>query len=200
MIEISFLAAEALLAALWLLARIGVWIRQGHIAPKRELALVLMYINLAVILRFTFFPMARLDGRVQPLIFDAAALFPLRVDLVPLAHLLDYGSRRDLILNLAGNVGLFLPSGILFPALYRRLDGFWKVLATGALLSLCIEVLQLPFSVRATDVNDLILNTLGIAIGYGIYACFAPLRHGRPDLVGEAAQNGGGSADGRCAK
>ena len=65
MIEISFPLAEALLAGLWLLMRIGAWIRQGHIAPKRELALVLMYINLAVILRFTFFPMALADGRVR---------------------------------------------------------------------------------------------------------------------------------------
>jgi len=38
------------------------------------------------------------------------------------------------------------------------------------LLSLCIEVLQLPFFDRVTDVDDLILNSLGFIIGYGIYA------------------------------
>ena len=45
-----------------------------------------------------------------------------------------------------------------------------KTLAAGAGISLCIELLQLPFSVRATDIDDLIFNTLGTALGYGLFA------------------------------
>ena len=37
-------------------------------------------------------------------------------------------------------------------------------------MSLSIELLQLLFSDRTTDINDLILNTLGAAAGYCIYA------------------------------
>ena len=62
MIEISFLTAELALAAVWLAFRIAVWIRQKKIDWKREALLLLMYVNLAVIIRFTFFPMAL--GRV----------------------------------------------------------------------------------------------------------------------------------------
>ncbi|MBQ2750269.1 MAG: VanZ family protein, partial [Clostridia bacterium] len=40
----------------------------------------------------------------------------------------------------------------------------------GFLMSLSIELLQLPFAVRASDVDDLILNSLGVVLGYGIYA------------------------------
>ena len=89
---------------------------------------------------------------------------------MPLVNLLDYKSRRDLLLNLLGNVLLFVPSGIILPILYRRLDRFGKVLAAGAGMSLCIELLQLPFAVRASDVDDLLLNSLGTALGYGIFA------------------------------
>lgn len=60
--------------------------------------------------------------------------------------------------------------GILLPIVYKKLDCFWKVAAVGALISLCIEILQLPFPARASNVDDLILNTLGVAAGYGIYA------------------------------
>ena len=88
----------------------------------------------------------------------------------PLVHLFDYDSRRDLLLNAIGNVAMFIPTGIILPILYKELDSFWKTLAAGAMLSLCIEIIQLPFSVRASDVDDLILNTLGVAVGYGIYA------------------------------
>jgi glycopeptide antibiotics resistance protein len=41
---------------------------------------------------------------------------------------------------------------------------------TGAAISLAIEILQLPFAVRTSDVDDLILNTAGCLVGYGIYA------------------------------
>ena len=65
---------------------------------------------------------------------------------------------------------MFIPSGILFPIVYRKLNNFWKVVGAGVLLSLCIEILQLPFSVRATDIDDLLLNTAGVIIGYAVYS------------------------------
>ena len=172
MIEISFLAAEGLFAVIWLLVRLCVWIGRGRVSWKREAVLLLMYLNLAVILRFVFFPRALVDGHIQPLVFDAAAMLPLRVNLIPLAHLFQYGSVRDKIWNVVGNVAMFVPSGIVLPIVYKKLNRVWKVVAVGALISLCIELLQLPFASRASDIDDLILNTLGALVGYGIYAMF----------------------------
>ena len=63
-----------------------------------------------------------------------------------------------------------IPSGIILPIIYKRLDTFVKVRLAGGGISLCIEIIQLPFSVRATDIDDLILNTVGVIMGYGIYA------------------------------
>ena len=176
MIEISFLELECCFAVVWLLCRSIVWIKQRHIDWKREAVLLIMFINLAVLIRFTFFPVLRVNGLVQPLLFDASAIFPLRVNLIPFVHLLYFDSKRDMLLNLVGNVTMFIPSGIVLPIIYRRLDRFWKVTAVGAMISLCIEVAQLPFSVRASDVDDLILNTLGVMIGYGIYAAVKCLK------------------------
>ena len=59
---------------------------------------------------------------------------------------------------------------MILPVVYKKLNSFNKVVAAGAFISLCIEILQLPFASRATDIDDLILNTLGVAVGYGIYA------------------------------
>ena len=170
MLEIPFAALELLFAALWLLCRIAVWIRQRCVDWKREALLLLMYVNLAVIIRFTCFPMARVNGRVQPLVFDASKAFPFRINAIPFVNLSDYSNKRSLLLNVIGNTAMFIPSGIILPILYKRLDSFWKVVCTGALMSLCMEILQLPFSVRASDVDDLILNTVGVIIGYCIYA------------------------------
>ena len=170
MLEISLIELECLFMAIWLLCRIIVWIRQRHIDWKREAVLLLMYINLAVIIRFTFFPMSRVNGSVQPLIYDASTAFPFRINLTPFVNLFDYNNKRDLLLNVIGNTAMFIPSGIVLPIIYKKLNTFWKVLAAGVMISLCIEIIQLPFSVRASDVDDLILNVLGVAIGYGIYS------------------------------
>ncbi len=176
MFEISFPAAEWTFTAIWLLVRIVIWLKQKSIDWKREAVLALMYINLAVIIRFVFFPRDLAGGRVQPLVFEAASAFPPRVNLVPLLRLFRYGSVRDIVWNVAGNAAMFVPSGIVLPVVYRRLDSFRKTVAAGALLSLSIEILQLPFLSRASDIDDLILNTLGTAVGYGIYAAFRCLK------------------------
>lgn len=87
--------------------------------------------------------------------------------------------------NAAGNAALFIPTGILLPVVYKKLNSFGKVVAAGAFISLCIEILQLPFASRASDIDDIILNTLGVVIGYGIYALVKKLRAARraPQMV-----------------
>ena len=176
MVEISFLFLEIAFTAIWLMVRVAIWIKQKRIDWKRETFLLLMYINLAVIIRFTFFPMSKVDGQIQPLVFDIATAFPFRVNLLPLVNLFDYDSKRDLLLNVIGNAAMFIPSGIVLPFVYKRLNSFWKVLLAGIGISLCIEIIQLPFSVRATDIDDLILNTIGVIVGYGIVTLIRCLR------------------------
>ncbi len=64
--------------------------------------------------------------------------------------------------NLA-NLVLFLPFGVLSPLSQPHLR-CGTIVARGFALSLAIEVLQ-PFLGRSFDTNDLILNTLGAAVG-----------------------------------
>ncbi len=172
MFEISFLSTELAFTAIWLLVRICIWKKQNGIEWKREAVLLLMYINLAVIIRFVFFPIDLVDGHVQPLVLERTSVFPFRINLIPFVNIFNYSSIRDIIRNVIGNVAMFIPSGIVLPIVYRKVNSFWKVVAAGAFLSLCIEILQLPFPSRTSDIDDLILNTLGVVVGYGIYSAF----------------------------
>lgn len=168
--SISLLLAELFFTAVWIVMRVIVWIRNRKIDWKREALMLLMYVNLAVIIRIVFFPMERSYGKVQPLLFDPGAILPFKIILSPFVRMFDFETKAAALINVTGNVAMFIPSGIILPILYRKLDRFWKVVAAGALISLCIEILQLPLSTRTSDINDLILNTAGTAIGYGIYA------------------------------
>ena len=68
-------------------------------------------------------------------------------------------------LQLGLNAVMFAPFGFLLPVLWRKCRK-WKVtVLAGFLLSLTIEVLQM-FCFRATDVDDLMMNTLGAGFGY----------------------------------
>jgi len=146
-----------------------IWIQQKRIAWKREALLLLMLINLAVLIRFVFYPFFTVNGKVQPLIINMGSIQPLRIILIPLVNILDYDIKREAAINIIGNISMFIPTGIIMPILYKRLDRFWKVLLAGAWLSFGIEMIQLLFPGSVTDIDDLILNAAGVAIGYGIY-------------------------------
>jgi len=169
MIEISFFTGEALLAGVYLLLRVCVWLKNRRIDWKREAALLLLYLYFAILVRVAFYPARRQNGQVLPLLFHPDRIWPPRVNLVPFLHQFDYYNKLEMVMNIIGNVLLFVPCGVLFPLLYRRLNSFGKVVAAGIGLSLCIELMQLPFHVRTTDADDLVQNTLGCMIGYGVY-------------------------------
>lgn len=169
MAEITLLQLELFFALIWVACRIVVWVKQQRIEWKREAVLLLMYVNLAVIIRFVFFPMSRVNGKVPHLRFDSSAVFPFKLNLIPFVHLTEYDSKKELLLNVIGNTAMFIPSGIVLPIIYKKLNSFLKVIGVGALISLCIEILQLPFFERTSDIDDLLLNTLGAGIGYLIY-------------------------------
>lgn len=169
MIAISYPFVIGLITLAWVLTRIIVWKKTGLFRLKREAELILVYICLVVVARFTFFPFSKVDGRVQPLIFDAVQMWNFRINLLPLVYITDYEALWEMKVNLIGNTAMFIPIGIIWPAVYRKLNTHKKVIAAGVGFSLFIEILQLPFYDRVTDIDDLILNSLGFLLGYGIY-------------------------------
>ena len=65
------------------------------------------------------------------------------------------------------NIALFIPFGGFITLYFKEFQKWYKVTVTGFLMSLLIEILQLA-TYRATDIDDLIMNTLGTIVGYGI--------------------------------
>lgn len=168
MIAFSFLAGQIAFMIGWILFRYAAYFKNKKINWKFEAVQLLFLINLLVIYRMTFHPFSKVDGQVQPLIFETAAAWPFRINFIPFVNLLDYPTKGEILLNVIGNTAMFIPTGILTPLLYKHLDSFKKTVLTGFLISLTIEIIQLPFAVRCSDVDDLILNTLGCMAGFGI--------------------------------
>jgi glycopeptide antibiotics resistance protein len=71
--------------------------------------------------------------------------------------------------NFFGNIGFFMPLGFFLPLLSKKISSAWKVILLGGCLSLSIEVCQLFIPARGSDIDDIILNTTGTALGYLLF-------------------------------
>ncbi|WP_127590671.1 VanZ family protein [Paenibacillus lautus] len=74
------------------------------------------------------------------------------------------------VINLFGNIAIFMPNGIFVGLMLRnKFFGFIGSFTTSLGLSLGLECSQLVFSMGSFDVDDLILNTAGGVLGYGVF-------------------------------
>ncbi|MDI4646909.1 VanZ family protein [Cohnella hashimotonis] len=96
-------------------------------------------------------------------------------NLTPFRSISMYLERLDRpydIVNLFGNIALFVPLGV-FVALLAGCG--WRGAAIRAFgVSLALECAQIVFMMGSFDVDDLILNTLGGLVGYGMCRMLAP--------------------------
>ena len=108
-----------------------------------------------------------------------------RPQLVPLwnmvVNLRDGDRALATLAGAAGNVALFLPLGFLLPLLAPWFDRWWRTVGAGFALSAAIELSQVAFpGVRRPDVNDVLMNTLGAAIGFLAHRLVATVTWSRP--------------------
>lgn len=70
------------------------------------------------------------------------------------------------IINLGGNIFLFIPIGVLVPRIYPKLRNFFRFFCVCLGVMFMVEVLQLFTLLGSFDVDDLILNLFGMTTGF----------------------------------
>ena len=78
--------------------------------------------------------------------------------------------------QLLGNIVAFAPFGFFLPVISRRSKKWYNTVTFGFTWSFILETLQLIFKVGSFDVDDLFLNTLGAAFGFGCYCLVQHMR------------------------
>ncbi|MDR0793545.1 MAG: VanZ family protein [Chitinophagaceae bacterium] len=76
---------------------------------------------------------------------------------------------RDRMINLLGNIVVFIPFGWLLPRCFSRVLKAYSVFLIGLLF---LEMLQLITRRGMFDVDDIILNSLGFFVGFGLLKFF----------------------------
>ena len=80
------------------------------------------------------------------------------------------GSEPQLLSENIMNVAVFVPVGVLAGVMFRGMTWI-KALVIGAGVSVGIEVMQFVFKKGFSEVDDVMHNTLGCVIGYGVFLC-----------------------------
>ena len=167
MFEITYKELFIFVTLAWIVTRVICGIRNQKVDWKNEAKLLTVYICLVVIARFVYFPMYLVEGRIASLVLDVEKIFPLWVNFIPIVHMFD--EYDGWLINIIGNITMFIPVGLAWPFCFKKLDTIGKTVLAGAGISLFIEITQLPFYSRCSDIDDLIMNTTGIFIGALIY-------------------------------
>ncbi|MED1724352.1 VanZ family protein [Brevibacillus parabrevis] len=130
----------------------------------RKIILALTILYTMVILYFIFLAFGRLDTIGQmtdyPFLFVPDSFFKLP-SIADLLHptLMDFVD--------FGNIAAFIPFGVLIPLLYRT--SFVRFIAWFLLSILVLETIQALTLLGSFDVNDVMQNSSGAAIGFGAY-------------------------------
>lgn len=119
-------------------------------------------------------------------------LVPLRTIRAQVAAL-GYDTGESL-LQLAGNFLFFVPVGLLLPLGWPRLRSLRRTLLVGLAVTVAVELVQLlitktlPVWPRWADIDDVLLNLSGVAVGWVLWRAFAGgRRSGAPSRGSGAA-------------
>ena len=87
------------------------------------------------------------------------------------------------IKNLVGNIVVFVPFGILLPMGYEKMRKCHRTLLTGVLYILFVELIQFFCMLGAFDMDDIILNSLGVLCGFIVFGIICKVRGTRLPII-----------------
>jgi glycopeptide antibiotics resistance protein len=148
----------------------------GKSVPAQALTVLMALIfmaYLAVLIKITLIKGTSIPHLVRNLL--AGRILHRSLNLVPFQTIFDYLHYRQNMsflrwfANIFGNMLIFLPLGLYLPLVFQRMRAFSKSLFTVVVVSISLEVLQYLFGTGSTDVDDLLLNTVGGSVGYCLF-------------------------------
>jgi len=130
------------------------------------ISITLFAIYFLFLIRIVLFKDAPLNG-----LFKIIGKVEQSIDLIPMGSVLDMFYNNVSIFrmaeNIIGNIMIFVPFGMLIPIVWKIKTK--KVVTYGCIVSLCFEIVQFCLACGASDIDDVIFNTLGAFLGYSIY-------------------------------
>lgn len=159
-----------LIVPIWILIRIFINIKNKNFSFKREFILSIFFIYILLLISKTFFPFTI---RSENYWSRRAINLTPAIETIKMFNDAFSGGRNYLIkhafINVLGNLILLAPLSFFIALLRKKFRSFKHNILFCFIVSFSIEFLQFFTDMRTTDIDDLILNTLGAIIGFYIF-------------------------------
>ena len=137
----------------------------------KEFFVIMFQVYLALLISVTLFPLTVGDRKVN-LLVNFIPIVNLVKDLIVGVDTMGFFMVKFWIINILGNIILLSPLAFIMPIISKRFRSLKSVVILCFCTSLFIEFLQFLSlfigNLRSADIDDVILNTLGAFIGFGV--------------------------------
>jgi glycopeptide antibiotics resistance protein len=139
---------------------------------KKKLAAIFFLIGFsAILIKVMVFKNVPLI-KIGPMMLNFGGTQEGHANLTPFKTILPYllGEKGFIIggINIVGNIILLVPIGFLVPFIFRKMN--WKrTIPLAIAAGLSIEIMQVILHVGIFDIDDVILNAVGVMIGYWVF-------------------------------
>lgn len=173
------IVVQAILLPLYIIfATIGI---KRKFSIKQHLLYFVFYFYVSAVISVTIFPLPMQKNLIQ----DMKALNYLHNNFVPfksISQMMQVGNITIILRNILGNIILLSPLGFFIPLLFKRTRKISSILIIGLLCSSGIELAQylisavIGYTYKITDIDDIILNTIGVLAGFVLFKLVKILR------------------------
>lgn len=148
------------------------WIIISSVMKKstaRKILISLFIVYMTAVASITIFPII-IEPELMVITDKSIRLIPFST----ISDLLTNATFKTIVLQIFGNILMTIPYGVAVPFLVERKRWYHYLIYTLA-FPIAIELSQLIICLltnsfyRTVDIDDVILNSIGIVIGYGVY-------------------------------
>lgn len=133
---------------------------------------ILFYLFLSIFI--LLFMKALFFKEVSPLeLLNSSREITRELNIKPFKTIIEYSTDHNFnlwiaLMNIVGNIILFIPAGLYLQIFQKNKKVLLSVVLIFA-ISMSVELIQYMGGIGRTDIDDIILNTLGGLLGIGIY-------------------------------
>lgn len=177
MMHLNFITIVGLTIVVWAIFRLYLAKLRRTLDLTKEGALLILVIYFLILIRLTIFKFSiiMISSPLNSYQYTFLGVDGI-INIIPFKEtvniLRDGIHNNRIIKGIILNVIYFIPLGFLLPLLFKKINGFLKIILISTITSSLIEIIQLFTIFSVSNIDDVIFNIIGSAIGLICFKLF----------------------------
>ncbi|CEK38411.1 VanZ family protein [Paraclostridium sordellii] len=177
MMHLNFITIVGLTIVVWAIFRLYLAKLRRTLDLTKEGALLILVIYFLILIRLTIFKFSiiMISSPLNSYQYTFLGVDGI-INIIPFKEtvniLRDGIHNNGIIKGIILNVIYFIPLGFLLPLLFKKINSFLKIILISTITSSLIEIIQLFTIFSVSNIDDVIFNIIGSAIGLICFKLF----------------------------